>query len=314
MNVMKEKSHNDLLDQTKRREWKRNKTSRRHASLLLSAVMGCSCESSSAFSAMNRNTGSHTEPLAKNSENAHRLLFQVSDDHESDERRREHTQAANIASHDRAVAAKNEGMLSRVTKLVPIAKDDDEVGEYLRFIDRRYHRFHDEEIEHPPASSSSNKSEVGSVGWTWDWLFSTPDSAGRTAQQQHEDVLYVLGLADIASKHVGLNDKPVAISRTKPEEKMAPYLISLPTERHNALRTGTLLLRAIFNKQKAPFRAIIQALRKITLVAASSCATMSRRSIKTSVAKVHSTTLISCAIMMIFIRPILKFLMDSQST
>ena len=54
-----------------------------------------------------------------------------------------------------------------IAKLVPIAKDDDEVGEYLRFIDRRYHCLHSE-IEHLPENSSSNKSEVGCVGWTWD--------------------------------------------------------------------------------------------------------------------------------------------------
>ena len=58
---------------------------------------------------------------------------------------------------------------------------------------------------------------------------------------------------------------------------MAPHFISLPTKRHNALQTGTLSLRAIFNKKKAPFRAIIQASRKITLVVASSCATLSLR-------------------------------------
>ena len=61
------------------------------------------------------------------------------------------------------MTAKNEGMLDRVTKLVPIAKDDDKVGEYLCFIDRRYNHFYSK-IEHPPESSSSNKSEVGSVG------------------------------------------------------------------------------------------------------------------------------------------------------
>ena len=123
---------------------KRRGKYRRNTGLLLSA-MGCACDSTSAFSSITRNI--ETIDLAnENYNNTNSLLLRSSDDEDTDERRREHDQAAIEASmklidHD----AKHEGILSRVTKLVPIPKDDDDaVGDYLRFIHRRYNRFRDE--------------------------------------------------------------------------------------------------------------------------------------------------------------------------
>ena len=188
---------------------KRRGKYRRNTGLLLSA-MGCACDSTSAFSSITRNIV--TVDLAnENYNNTNSLLLRSSDDEDTDERRREHDQAAIKASmklidHD----TKHEGILSRVTKLVPIPKnDDDAVGDYLRFIHRRYNRFHDEidEVGHVVSSATLNSPEIGSVRWTWDWLFSSPIE--KTTKQQQQDALYIIGLADIASKHAKVKNKNV---------------------------------------------------------------------------------------------------------
>ena len=176
------------------------------------SAMGCACDSTSSFSSITRNIV--TVDLAnENYNNTNSLLLRSSDDEDTDERRRVHDQAAIEASmklidHD----AKHEDILSRITKLVPIPKDDDdEVGDYLRFIHLWYNRFHDEidEVGDFVSSPTLNSPGIGSVRWTWDWLFSSPIE--KTTKQQQKDALYILGLADIASKHAKVRNKKTII-------------------------------------------------------------------------------------------------------
>lgn len=59
------------------------------------------------------------------------------------------------------------------------------MDKYLESIDRRYHRLHDDD-------------KVGSIGWTWNWLYAQPSQS----RAQEEDALCVLGLADLASERL----------------------------------------------------------------------------------------------------------------
>lgn len=78
------------------------------------------------------------------------------------------------------------------------------VDDYLEFLDRRYHRLHDdEEAPREPKFSA------------WNWLKQGPE-AGRTfTQPEEENALYVLGVAGLASERLLQKHQPGARSASE---------------------------------------------------------------------------------------------------
>jgi hypothetical protein len=85
----------------------------------------------------------------------------------------------------------------------PAAEQQAKVDDYLRFLDKRYHRLHDDDEEKP-----SNQHSGPQFASTWKWLMqqqqqqsdSTSPTAMRTPEEQEHDALYVLGVAGLASQ------------------------------------------------------------------------------------------------------------------
>lgn len=65
------------------------------------------------------------------------------------------------------------------------------VDEYLEFLDHRYHRLHDDEASAPPPSKRFS---------AWDWLSDSKEPCDP--QRAADDALYVLGVAELASKRL----------------------------------------------------------------------------------------------------------------
>jgi len=74
-------------------------------------------------------------------------------------------------------------------------KDNEQqnVDEYLEFLDKRYHRLHDEDYSLAKPKPFS----------AWDWLFVNEES--HDPQKSHEDALFILGVSELASE--GLRKK-----------------------------------------------------------------------------------------------------------
>jgi hypothetical protein len=114
-----------------------------------------------------------------------KLLYAHGDFEDDDFRREEHNEAVT-------------GVRTRVStiwsNIFPPAKPESEqevVDEYLEFLNRRYHRLHDEE------EANSAPSKPFSV---LNWLTDTSGKdATYDADKSHDDALFVLGVAELAS-------------------------------------------------------------------------------------------------------------------
>jgi hypothetical protein len=80
------------------------------------------------------------------------------------------------------------------------SSDDDKsraVDDYLEFLERRYHRLHDDEQEQKRPSTGSTKFSA------LKWLKQESEVESPEArQQQHDDALFVLGVAGLASRQL----------------------------------------------------------------------------------------------------------------
>eukprot|EP00586_Coscinodiscus_wailesii_P004640 CAMPEP_0172486822 /NCGR_PEP_ID=MMETSP1066-20121228/15560_1 /TAXON_ID=671091 /ORGANISM="Coscinodiscus wailesii, Strain CCMP2513" /LENGTH=373 /DNA_ID=CAMNT_0013253015 /DNA_START=59 /DNA_END=1180 /DNA_ORIENTATION=- len=65
------------------------------------------------------------------------------------------------------------------------------LDDYLEFLDKRYHRVHD----------SDPKDERPRIDTAWKWLFNHTDSL-EASQGNHQDALYALGVANLASNRL----------------------------------------------------------------------------------------------------------------
>jgi hypothetical protein len=73
-----------------------------------------------------------------------------------------------------------------------VDQTSEKVDEYLEFLDRRYHQIHDEEITPTPAPKFS----------ALKWLQGGQEDIGNISDQQHDNALYVLGVAGLASQRL----------------------------------------------------------------------------------------------------------------
>lgn len=77
---------------------------------------------------------------------------------------------------------------------------------YLEFLDKRYHRLHDDEKKEEKAHSANGVATVAKKMKPFsamEWLTNGGNNSAKmlaTAQEQHEDALYVLGVAGLASQ------------------------------------------------------------------------------------------------------------------
>lgn len=78
--------------------------------------------------------------------------------------------------------------------VAPPREDDEQavVDEYLEFLDKRYKRLHENEKKRP----SPAPKKFSALGWL------TADKSDPVSQQQEEDALYVLGVAELASERL----------------------------------------------------------------------------------------------------------------
>lgn len=127
---------------------------------------------------------SNDKMRAQSSTASTKLLYAHGDFADDDLRRAEHNEAVN-------------GVRTRLstiwTNIFPTTKPESEqevVDEYLEFLDRRYHRLHDE------VETSTTVKPFSTWGWLTD--NSSRDSS-YDAAKSHDDALFVLGVAELAS-------------------------------------------------------------------------------------------------------------------
>ena len=104
--------------------------------------------------------------------------------------------------------------LAAATAKKPVKKDEQQarVDDYLAFLDRRYHRLHDGEANARPvrrvpgASSGGGKFKFSALKWLvsgeQQQQREESGSAGRSTEERHEDALYALGVAGLASQQL----------------------------------------------------------------------------------------------------------------
>ena len=121
-----------------------------------------------------------------------KLLYAHSDFEDDDHRRDEH----HAAVHELRTRV-TDWWSTMFAPAVEVDTEDAEqqnVDEYLEFLDRRYHRLHDEEDQ----KMTPNKPTKTFAAL--DWLMDTSHKdATYDPQQSHEDALFVLGVAALAS-------------------------------------------------------------------------------------------------------------------
>jgi hypothetical protein len=86
----------------------------------------------------------------------------------------------------------------------PSSNDDKSraVDDYLEFLERRYHRLHDDELE--PKRPSTGSAKFSALKWlTQESEVESPEAQ----QQQQEDALFVLGVAGLASRQLLLKHR-----------------------------------------------------------------------------------------------------------
>ena len=146
-------------------------------------------------------------PCETLSSNAHRissstrLNYRYGDEEDNSERRTEHHEATAGVGLGR--------FWKRDTESLQQEEKQNQVDEYLEWLDRRYNRIHSDESE------SSSKS-------AWDWLMNSPSNKNQEDQSNHEDALHVLGLAELASDRL-LQKHPLPLQE-EPKTSANPKL------------------------------------------------------------------------------------------
>jgi len=82
-------------------------------------------------------------------------------------------------------------------------QEQENVDVYLEFLDKRYHRLHDDEKKEEKAQSATAVAKKIKPFSAMEWLTKGGNNSATmlaTAQEQHEDALYVLGVAGLASQ------------------------------------------------------------------------------------------------------------------
>jgi hypothetical protein len=138
------------------------------------------------------------------------LLYAHGDFEDDDFRREEHRSATN------ALKSRVTDWWTTLFATSSVADVDEEqqvVDEYLEFLDRRYHRLHDDVNQKAPTQKPFS---------AWDWLMQDGDWKEPVFDaQKHEDALYVLGVAELASErllqrhHIPLATQSVALADTQ---------------------------------------------------------------------------------------------------
>lgn len=149
---------------------------------------------SNAFTAPASNTRVYVSPRT---DDFTRVWYRDGDAEDSSERKMDHDSAASSVS--------SAPEPTRWWRIDSIMKQRDEtpteqqnIDEYLEFLDRRYNRLHYNENDQ---NKRKSQGRVG-VNTAWNWIFDTsPDESQPQClhQAMHEDALYVLGVAELAS-------------------------------------------------------------------------------------------------------------------
>jgi len=85
-----------------------------------------------------------------------------------------------------------------------IPKEQQNIDEYLEFLDRRYNRLH---------SNDKKEEKKRSVNTAWKWIFDSDSSSSKPTslhESMKQDALYVLGVAELASARL-LQKHPTSI-------------------------------------------------------------------------------------------------------
>lgn len=166
------------------------------------AGLGNNLQQCDAFSFPSTNTRS----LVYSTGGVSRVWFRDGDDEDSEHRRRDHNRALSLMSSVRVTAQKWR-INSIIQQRDEVPKEQQNIDEYLEFLDRRYNRLH-----------SNDKKEVRkrSVNTAWKWIFDSDSSISKPTslrESMKQDALYVLGVAELASarllqKHPSSLEKP----------------------------------------------------------------------------------------------------------
>lgn len=80
------------------------------------------------------------------------------------------------------------------------------VDDYLEFLDKRYHRLHDEEVDSLPSrrtvSGAGEAKKFSALNWLMQGEQQQQSSVARNPKDRQEDALYVLGVAGLASQRL----------------------------------------------------------------------------------------------------------------
>jgi len=175
-----------------------------------------------------------------------RLEYRDGDDNDSSERRQENETFVQTRWWPFTA-------ISRET----VDKESEKVDEYLEFLDRRYHRLHDDEEQQQQPKFSA-----------WKWLMQGAEGedtmlTAEEKQQQQEDALEVLGLAGLASQR--LLQK---YGKAQPEQRLeeAPIeSISTEVEAVAVPQDGLKMALSLLAAKLSPFWRRLAIQRKILL-------------------------------------------------
>ena len=144
--------------------------------------------------------------------NFNKLWFRNGDDLDSEEFRNKHEEAASLVC--RGPIARNakkpvSTCLAHINSVIAgqrdIPKEQRNIDDYLEFLDRRYNRLHSDET--PAEMKVENKK---AMSLAWNRLFDESQPNTRSLNQSvHEDALYVLGVAELASKRLLQKHHPI---------------------------------------------------------------------------------------------------------
>jgi hypothetical protein len=128
------------------------------------------------------------------------------------------------------------------------------VDQYLEFLDKRYHRLHDDD------HTVAQKPEPTKKFSAWEWLMDSPEANSSVEEQlrREEDALYILGVAELASQQLlqkhQLADK-VQPRRIKPQVEPvldAAVVVDEPKTRAEKLvEAGSSVLKRLGAKRRA---------------------------------------------------------------
>lgn len=134
------------------------------------------------------------------------LRYRNGDDDESSSRRIEHAEAASqvrlpavpatsLRRWFGSIVPPNEGPRAPLpSSSSKGSKEQHVLDDYLEYIDKRYHRLHDDDEAEQPSDGGRP-----GINTAWNWLMKQTPGSELEAQQGKEDALCVLGLAELAS-------------------------------------------------------------------------------------------------------------------